>query len=37
MALRRDNMDIKSIFDEDGIIKFEYLDHIMERSLIETL
>jgi len=30
-------MDIKSIFDEDGIIKFEYLDHIMERSLIETL
>ena len=29
LGMRRDNMDVQSIFDQDGILKFEYLDEII--------
>jgi actin-like protein 6A len=37
IAHRRDNMEVNSIFDNDGLLKFEYLDAIIERSLKEQL
>ena len=37
LGLRRDNMDVQSIFDQDGILKFDYLDEIIDRSLVQTL
>lgn len=34
---RRENMEIHSIFDDDGMLKFDYLDAIIERSLEDSL
>lgn len=34
---RRDNMDIQSIFDSDGLLNFEHLDAIIEQSLLTNL
>ena len=30
-------MDVQSIFDQDGVLKFEYLDEIFHRSLVDNL
>ena len=30
-------MDVQSIFDQDGILQFEYLDEIFHKSLVENL
>jgi len=37
IAHRRDNMEIKSIFDENGVLQFELLDEIINESLIKNL
>jgi len=34
---RRDNMDIQSVYDDDGMIKFDLLDAIIEKSLVDNL
>lgn len=34
---RRDHMDVQSIFDADGLIKFDYLDAILQKSLVDNL
>ena len=34
---RRDNMDVQNIFDSDGLLRFEYLDAIIEQSLLTNL
>lgn len=37
LAHRRDGMDIQNLVDSDGAIKFDMLDAILEKSLIENL
>ena len=37
IGLRRDNMEIQSIFDQDGVLKFDYLDAICQKSLVDNL
>jgi len=37
IAHRRDNMEIKSIFDENNVLQFELLDEIINESLIKNL
>jgi len=37
LGMRRDNMDVQSIFDQDGILKFDYLDEIINKSLVQNL
>lgn len=37
LGFRQDNMEIQSIFDQDGFLKFDYLDALIEKSLNKTL
>jgi actin-like protein 6A len=34
---RRDNLEIQSIFDDDGMLKFDLLDALIEKSLVQSL
>jgi actin-like protein 6A len=34
---RQDNYEVQSIFDQDGQLRFDYLDAIIEKSLIQSL
>lgn len=37
LGFRRDNMEVLSLFDDDGVLRFEYLDDIIEKSLVQNL
>jgi len=37
LAHRRDGMDVQNLVDADGSLKFDILDAILEKSLIENL
>jgi len=37
LGLRRDDMEIESLFDNEGSLRFDYLDSFIDQSLVQNL